>query len=134
MTTYQYTLSTTVTMQLLYPSTVMSEPWRKSKNQTKIYCPPTLPQSQSVNPPHPNASLTVIFCPINVNVCTTSFRKTLVSLDPVLLTSPVLPLLNTILILATLNPSDNERTVPTITMVRTLRSRCRRFSKTTHHA
>ena len=26
----------TVTMKLLHPSKVMSEPWRKSKNQTKI--------------------------------------------------------------------------------------------------
>ena len=49
MAIYQYTLPTTVTMKLLYPKTVMSKPWRKSENQTKIYPTPTLPQNQLVN-------------------------------------------------------------------------------------
>ena len=130
MTIYRCTLSTTVIMELLYPSTVMSKPWRKYKNKTKIYSTPTLPQNQLVSTPYPNALFKVTSCPINLNGCTTSFRKTLASSDPVLLTSPVLPLLNTILILAMLNPSKREHTVPAISIVRTLRNRCRRCSKT----
>ena len=53
-----------------------------------------------------NAFSKVTFWPTNVNACITSFRKTLVSSDPVLLILPVLPLSNTILILAMLNPSN----------------------------
>ena len=53
-----------------------------------------------------NAFSKVTFCPTNVNACITSFRKTLVSSDPVLLILPVLPFSNTILILAMLNPSN----------------------------
>ena len=45
-------------------------------------------------------------CPTNINHCIMFFRKTLVSLDPVLLTSPVPPSSNTISILATLNLSN----------------------------
>ena len=101
-----------------------------SKNQTKIYPTPTLPQNQLVNTPYPNALFKVTSSPLNVNDCTTSFRKTLVSSNPVLLTSPVLPLLNTILILATLNPSNIECIVPAITIVRKLKNGCRRCSKT----
>ena len=63
MTPYPYTLSIAVTMKLLHPSKVMSEPWRKSKNQTKIYYQPTLLQNQLVNTPYPSALLTVTPCP-----------------------------------------------------------------------
>ena len=49
MTTYPSTLLIIVTVTLLYPSTLMSEPWKKSKNQTKITylpMPPPEPVSQ----------------------------------------------------------------------------------------
>ena len=130
MTTYRQTLSITVTMKLLYPSSVMSGPWRKLKNQMKIYYSPTLPQNQFVNMPHSNALLTLASCPINVNGYNTSFLKTLLFLDPVLLTSSALPLLNAILILPTLNPSNKKRTVPATTIVRKLKSRWRRCYRT----
>ena len=129
MTTYPCTLSITVTTKLLYPSKVMLWPWRKSNNQIKIYYPPTLPQNQLVNTLYPNDLLTVTW-PINVNGCITSFSKNLVSLDLVLLISPVLPLLNTILILATLNPSNKECTAPATIIVKRYKSRWRRCYRT----
>ena len=89
MTTYQCILSTTVTKRLLSPSTVMSKTWNLLMNSYYLH-----------------AFSKVTFCPTNVNACITSFRKTLVSSDPVLLILPVLPLSNTILILAMLNPSN----------------------------
>ena len=46
-------------MKLLF-WTVMSGPWRKSKNQTKIYYPPTLPQNQLVNTTYPNTQLNLL--------------------------------------------------------------------------
>ena len=49
MTTYPPTLLIIVTATLLYPSTLVSEPWKKSKNQTKITylpMPPPEPVSQ----------------------------------------------------------------------------------------
>ena len=63
--------------------------------------------------------------------CTTSFRKTLVSLDPVLLTSPVLPYLNTILILAPLSQLNKERTAPATTIVRRSKNRWTKCYRTT---
>ena len=129
MTTYPYTLSITVTTKLLHPSKVMLWPWRKSNNQINFYYPPTLPQNQLVNRLYPNDLFTVT-CPINVNGCITSFSKNLVSLDLVLLISPVFPLWNTILILATLNPSNKERTAPATIIVKRSKSRGRRCYRT----
>ena len=62
MTTFLYTISITVTMQLLYPSKVMLEPWRKSRNLTKIHYPLTFHHSQLVSMPYPSALLTVTYC------------------------------------------------------------------------
>ena len=67
----------------------MMEPWKKSKNQTKICATQKLPQNQLINAHFLNALPEVTFCPINVNGSTNSFKKTLVSLDPVLLMLPV---------------------------------------------
>ena len=80
--------------------------------------------------PHSNALLTLASCPINVNGYNTSFLKTLLFLDPVLLTSSPLPLLNAILILPTLNPSNKKWTVPATAIVRKLKSRWRRCYRT----
>ena len=113
-------------MRLWYPSTVMSEPWTKSKNPTKIYPKPALLQNQLVITYYLTALPKVTFCPTNVNHCIMFFRKTLVSLDPVLLTSPVPPSSNTISILATLNPSNRERTAPATTIIRKSKSKCRK--------
>ena len=57
-----YSLSSVPPLQpvpLLHPSTVMLEPWRKPRDQTKIYYPSTLPQNQLVNTSFPSALLTV---------------------------------------------------------------------------
>ena len=110
MTTCLYTVSITVTMQLLYPSTVMSEPWRKSSNQTKIHYPPTLPQNQLVSVPHPSALPTVTCCPANANQCIPPFKKTQMSSDPVLLISPIPHWYNIKLTLGMLNPSRKDST------------------------
>ena len=67
MAIYQYTLLTTVTMKILYPTTVMSKPWRKSKNHTKIYAIPTFSQNQLVSTPYSNNLFKVTSCPINVS-------------------------------------------------------------------
>ena len=91
MTTCHSILSITVTKRSLSPSTVMMEPWKKSKNQTKICATQKLPQNQLINAHFLNALPEVTFCPINVNGSTNSFKKTLVSLDPALLMLPVPP-------------------------------------------
>ena len=89
MTTYPSTLLIIVTVTLLYPSTLMSEPWKKSKNQAEITYLPVLPQNQLVNTHCPNVLPTVSCCPANANRCIPPFKKTQVSSDPVLLISPV---------------------------------------------
>ena len=48
-TTYTSTLLIIVNLTLLYPNTLMSEPWKKSKNQAEITYLPLLPQNQLVN-------------------------------------------------------------------------------------
>ena len=89
MTTYPSTLLIIVTVTLLHPSTLVSEPWKKSKNQTKITYLPMPPQNQLVNTHYPNVLPTVTCCPANANRCIPSLKKTQVSSDPVLLISPV---------------------------------------------
>ena len=88
MTMYQCILSTKMTKRLLSPSTVMSESWKKSKNQTKIFAMQTFLQNLSINTPYLSTLPKVTFCPTNVNGCT-MWCKTLRSLDLVLLILPV---------------------------------------------
>ena len=78
----------------------------------------------------PDVSPTVTCCPTNVNHCVPFFRKTLVSSNPVLLTSPVSPLSNIIFTLVMLNPSSKERTAPATIIIRKSKSRWRRCYKT----
>ena len=92
MTTYPSTLLIIAIVMLLYPSTFMSEPWKKSKNQTEITYLPMLPQSQLVNTHYPNVLPTVTLCPATTIRYIPSFKKTQVSSNPVLLISPVPPL------------------------------------------
>ena len=110
MKTYPSTLLIIMTMTLLYPSTIMSEPWKKFKNQTEITCLAMVPQNQLVNTHYPNDLPTVTCCPANVNRCIPPFKKTQVSSDPVLLISPVPHLCNITLTLLMLNPSNKDST------------------------
>ena len=126
MTTYPSTLLIIVTVTLLYPSTLMLEPWKQSKNQTEITSLPMLPQNQLVNMHHPNALPTVTCCPVSANWCIPSFRKTQVSSDSVLLISPVPHLYNITLTLEILNPSSNAHTALATIIVRKSKSRWRR--------
>ena len=113
----------TMTKNLLFPSTVMLVPWKRSKNRTKICITQTLLWNQLSSAYYLTALPTVTFCPTNVNHCITFFWKTLVSLDPVLLTSPVPPSSNIISVLVMLNPSSRECTAPTTTIIRKSKSR-----------
>ena len=110
MTTYPSTLLIMVTVTLLNPSTLMSKPWKKSKNQTEITHLPMLPQNQLVNTHYPNVLPTMTRCPANVNQCIPPFKKSQVSSDPVLLISPVPNLYNIPLTLVMLNPSSKDST------------------------
>ena len=107
-TTYPSTLLIIVTVTLLYPSTLMSEPWKKSKNQAEITYLPVLPQNQLVNMHCPNVLPTVSCCPANANRCIPPFKKTQVSSDPVLRISPVPHLYNITLTLLMLNLSSKD--------------------------
>ena len=108
MTTYPSTLLIIVTVTLLYPSTLMLEPWKRSKNQTKITYLPMPPQNQLVNTHYPNVLPTVTCCPVNSNRCIPPFKKIQVSSDPVLLISPVPHLYNITLTLIMLNSSSKD--------------------------
>ena len=110
MATYPSTLLIIVIVTLLYPSTLMSKPWKKSKNQTEKTYLPMLPKNQLVNTHYPNVLPTVACCPANANRCIPSFKKTQLSSDPVWLISPVPHLHNITLTLVMLNPSSNEHT------------------------
>ena len=110
MTTYPSTLSIIVTVILWYPSTLMSEPWKKSKNQTEITYLPMLPRNQLVNTHYLNVLPTVTCYPAKANRCIPSLKKTQVSSDPALLISPAPHLYNITLTLVILNPSNNKRT------------------------
>ena len=125
MTTYPSTLSIIVNV-LLYRSTVMSEPWRKSKNWTEIPQPPTLFQNQLVNMHYLNAFPTASCCPTNFNWWIPSWEKTLVSLNPLLLISTVPSLYNITSTPLMLNPSSKEHTALATIVVRKLKSRWRR--------
>ena len=106
MTTYPPTLLIIVTATLLYPSTLVSEPWKKSKNQTKItYLP--------MPPPEPVSQHALFEClahsdllPSQQQSMHTPFKKAQVSSDPVLLISPVPHLYNITLTLIMLNSSS----------------------------
>ena len=110
MATYPSILLIIVIVTLLYRSTLMSKPWKKSKNQTEITYLPMLPENQLVNTHNLNVLPTVACCPPNANRCIPSFKKTQVSSDPVWLISPVPHLYNITLTLIMLNPSCNEHT------------------------
>ena len=70
MTTYSSTLLIIVTVTLLYPSTLMSKSWKKSKNQTEItYLSMILLQNQLVNTHYPNVLSTMTCCPASANRC-----------------------------------------------------------------
>ena len=129
-TTYQCILSTTVAERLLSPSTFMSELWKKAKNQTKLCTMQTLLWNLLLNIHYLNPLPKVTFCPNKVNGCTTFFRKTLVSSDPVLLTLPVPLLSNTILILAMLNPPKRQHLALAITIVQKFERKSRRYYNT----
>ena len=118
-----------MTRNSLSPSTVISEPWKRSRNQTKICATEILSRNLLIQMHYLNALPKVILCPTNVNGNAASFRKTLMSSDPVLLILPVLHMSNTILILTTLNPSNRGRIAPAITIVRKLKIRWRRWYK-----
>ena len=123
MTTCPSTLSIIVTVMLWYPSTLMSEPWKKSKNQTETTYLPMLPQNQLVNMHYLNVLPTVTCYPANVNRCIPSFKKTEVSSDPALLISPAPHLYNITLTLVMLNPSNNKRTALATITVRKSKSK-----------
>ena len=110
MTTYLSTSLIIVTVTLLYPNTLMSEPWKKSKNHIEIAYLPMLPQNRLVKTYYPNVLPTVTCCPANANRCILSLKKTQVSSDPVLLISPVPHLYNITSTLVMLNPSSKDST------------------------
>ena len=76
MTTYPSTLLIIMTVTLLYPSTLMLEPLKKSKNQTEVTYLPMLPQNQLVNTHYQNTLPTVTCCPGNANQCIPTLKKT----------------------------------------------------------
>ena len=108
MTAYPSTLSFSVTVMLWYPSTLMSEPWKKSKNQSEITYLPMLPRNQLVNMHYLNVWPTETGYLANANPCIPSFKKTQVSSNPALLISPAPHLYNITLTLVMLNSSNNE--------------------------
>ena len=112
--------------EVVYPSTLMSKPWKKSKNQTEKTYLPMLPKNQLVNTHYPNVLPTVACCPANANRCIPSFKKTQVSSDPVWLISPVPHLHNITLTLVMLNPSSNEHTALATIIARKSKSKWRR--------
>ena len=110
MTTYPSTLSITVTVILWYPSTLMSKPWKKSKNQNEITYLPMLLRNQFVNTHYLNVLPTVTCYPTKANRCIPSLKKTQVYSDPALLISSAPHLYNITLTLVILNPSNDKRT------------------------
>ena len=126
MTTYPSTLLIIMTVTLLYPSTLMLEPLKKSKNQTEVTYLPMLPQNQLVNTHYQNTLPTVTCFPGNANQCIPTLKKTQMSLEPVLLISAVPHLYIITLTLVMLSQSSNEHTTLATIIARKSRSRWRR--------
>ena len=126
MTTYPSTLLIIMTVTLLYPSTLMLEPLKQSKNQTEVTYLPMLPQNQLVNTHYQNTLPTVTCFPGNANQCIPTLKKTQMSLEPVLLISAVPHLYIITLTLVMLSQSSNEHTTLATIIARKSRSRWRR--------
>ena len=128
MTTYQYILSTTVTKRLLSQSTVMSEPCKKSKNQTKM-CHADIS-------PEPVKQRALSECLARSDLLSNQRQRlyNVLQENSGNFRSSIADIIsnhssNTTSILGMLNPSNGQRIAPATTIVRKSKNRCKRCCK-----